>query len=159
MKFQRGFTLIELVVVIAIIGVLAGFLVSNFMNAREKARDSQRKSDVKQIQKALEVYRQDNNQFPTTLPSPSSCWSSLTSCAGNVYMSKFPKEPVKTNSSDGSPVSYYYKPGTTGVYRLSYTLSTCIENVGDTDTVTCPADFSSYAGYTCATKCFTVTDQ
>jgi general secretion pathway protein G len=58
---KKGFTLIELLVVIAIIGMLSALLVPNFMGARERARDAQRKSDLKQIQKALEMYRQDQN--------------------------------------------------------------------------------------------------
>jgi general secretion pathway protein G len=60
---KKGFTLIELLVVIAIIGMLSALLVPNFMGARERARDAQRKSDLKQIQKALEMYRQDQTSL------------------------------------------------------------------------------------------------
>ena len=56
---QRGFTLIELLVVVAIIGALSSIMLPNFMAARERARDSQRKSDLKQLQKSLELYKLD----------------------------------------------------------------------------------------------------
>ncbi|PIU36636.1 prepilin-type cleavage/methylation domain-containing protein, partial [Candidatus Roizmanbacteria bacterium CG07_land_8_20_14_0_80_34_15] len=60
---KHGFTLIELLVVIAIIGSLSALFLPNFMAARERARDTQRKSDLRQIQKALEMHKQD--QSPT----------------------------------------------------------------------------------------------
>ncbi len=65
MKNQKqGFTLIELLVVIAIIGLLATLSVVALNNARERARDSRRVSDIKQIQTALELYYNANNYYP-----------------------------------------------------------------------------------------------
>ena len=68
---KKAFTLIELLVVIAIIGSLSALFLPNFMAVRERARDSQRKSDLKQIQKAFELYKQDQTPtaFPETLPT------------------------------------------------------------------------------------------
>jgi prepilin-type N-terminal cleavage/methylation domain-containing protein len=68
-KFIRGFTLIELLVVIAIVGTLAASLVV-ILNPNEqfaKARDVQRKSDLKQISSALDAYYDDNNSYPLNL--------------------------------------------------------------------------------------------
>lgn len=62
----RGFTLIELLVVIAIIGLLATLAVVSFSNAREKARDAKRKSDLRQISKALELYYDQHGSYPLT---------------------------------------------------------------------------------------------
>jgi len=64
---QAGFTLIELLVVISIIGVLSLLTVSNLNNTRRKARDAERKTELKTIQTALESYYGDNNQYPATL--------------------------------------------------------------------------------------------
>jgi len=62
---KKGFTLIELLVVIAIIGLLSTLAVIALNNARAKARDAKRVSDVKQIQSALELYYNDANNYPT----------------------------------------------------------------------------------------------
>ena len=63
-----GFTLIELLVVIAIIGILTTFLVANFVGVKSRARDGQRKSDLRNIQAALEIYRSDKSVYPSSIP-------------------------------------------------------------------------------------------
>jgi general secretion pathway protein G len=75
-KFLSGFTLIELLVVISIIGLLSTMAVYSFNNTRVKARDAKRMSDLKQIQKALELYFDDFG----TYPSETYCDSSIGSC-------------------------------------------------------------------------------
>ena len=64
---KKGFTLIELLIVISILGILAGLVAVNFNQARRRARDVARKSDLKQIQKAMELYKDD--QTPQTYPA------------------------------------------------------------------------------------------
>jgi len=144
---KRAFTLIELLVVIAIIGSLSALFLPNFMAARERARDSQRKSDLRQIQKALEMHKQD--QSPTdflateSFPAVNSCWSSGASCTGNVYMNKFPGDPNRT------PNNYYYVNNG----NLTYTLCACLENKADPDGTTA----NCAASYTCSsTKSYVV---
>lgn len=61
---KRGFTLVELLVVIVIIGVLAGLALVSLQGARKLARDGKRKADLEQIRSALEMYRADNGQYP-----------------------------------------------------------------------------------------------
>lgn len=61
---KKGFTLIELLVVIAILGILAVVGVGAFRSSQMKGRDAQRKSDLKQIVNALELYYQDHRQYP-----------------------------------------------------------------------------------------------
>lgn len=146
---SRGFTLIELLVVIAIIGGLSALLVPNYMGARERARDTQRKNDMKQIQKAMEMYKQDQTppSYPTPpLPSGNACWSSGASCTDNIYMQKFPKDPMGTN--------YGYD-----VSGLTYTVCSCLENKADTDSVDCSL-YTACSGLTCASgKCYKATEQ
>jgi len=123
---KSAFTLIEVLVVIAIIGVLSTMFLPNFMAARERARDSQRKSDLRQIQKALELYKQDqvDSSFPATdnFPTANQCWSSGVNCTGNIYMNKFPADPAGR--------SYYYFRG---FDLITYTLCACLENKADPD--------------------------
>lgn len=129
---KKGFTLIELLVVIAIIGMLSALLVPNFMGARERARDIQRKNDLKQIQKALEMYKQD--QSPISYPNSVTCGSST--CFPNsggqwingstVYINKVPVDPNRTNNSG----YYYYSVNNT---NLTYTLCACLDNKADSD--------------------------
>ncbi|MCA9349167.1 type II secretion system protein [Candidatus Saccharibacteria bacterium] len=63
---RQGFTIIELLIVIAIIGILAGLVLNNFQGAQAKARDSQRKTDINAMHAQLENYYNSNGNYPTT---------------------------------------------------------------------------------------------
>ena len=63
-KVQQGFTIIELLIVIAIIGILAGLVLNNFQGAQAKARDTQRRADINAIHGKLEEYYNNNNGYP-----------------------------------------------------------------------------------------------
>lgn len=71
-KLNNGFTLVELITVIGILGILSVALITvlNPLEQFKKANDSKRKSDLSQIQKALETYYQDNNRYPATTGNP-----------------------------------------------------------------------------------------
>lgn len=65
-KIFKGFTLIELLVVISVIGILASIALVSFGPAQKQARDTQRKSDIRQYQNALETYAsKGNGLFPS----------------------------------------------------------------------------------------------
>ncbi len=142
---KKSFTLIELLVVIVILGMLSALYVPNFMEARIKTRDAQRKSDLKQIQKALELYRQDRTPpaYPTALPTPNICWSSGPGCSGSIYMNNFPRDPLPNRR-------YYFSVNNN---TLIYTLCACLENISDLDASTnCTVCGSCQSG-----KCYLVT--
>lgn len=65
-EFQRGFTLLEVMVVIVILGVLASLVVPNLMGNKEKADQQKVVSDLVALESALDMYRLDNNSYPTT---------------------------------------------------------------------------------------------
>ncbi len=113
-KLNRGFTLIELLVVISIIGILAGLLISNVAGVRERARDVQRKSDLDQLKKALRMYYNDNNMYPTTANFPT-----VLSSGTMVYMKVVPSDPTTS-----TPYGYYRNNCTAGTedFRLVATL-------------------------------------
>lgn len=65
-KHQTGFTLIEIMVVIVIIGILASVVVPRVMDNPDKARAAKAKHDIQALESALDVYRLDNFAYPTT---------------------------------------------------------------------------------------------
>src|SRR3989338_10759936 len=118
-KFGTGFTLIELLVVISIIGILAAFLMANFVGIRQRARDGVRKSNLSQIQAALELYRSDIGEYPTALPA---CGNNPFTDGGTpavTYMQKIPCDPLST------PAYIYTSNG------ITYSIIACLENVND----------------------------
>jgi len=120
MRKQRGFTLIELLVVIAIIGLLSTLAVVALNNARMKARDARRISDINNIQTALELYHNDANAYPAAVD---------TSGVGNIsfstttYMEVVPSNPTPENDGDCPTAGYVYA-ALTG--NTSYTLTYCL---------------------------------
>ncbi|MDX9755370.1 MAG: prepilin-type N-terminal cleavage/methylation domain-containing protein [bacterium] len=64
MERRQAFTLIELLIVVAIIGILAAIAVPNFLNAQLKAKIASSVSDMRAVETALEMYRLDNNRYP-----------------------------------------------------------------------------------------------
>ena len=119
MKKQRGFTLIELLVVIAIIGLLSTLAVVALNNARQKARDSKRVADIKQIQTALELYYNDANEYPTSVTT-----GNEISYAGTVYMAVVPSNPSPNNDGPcpASTGYVYTQEGTGTSYSIGYCL-------------------------------------
>ncbi|MBL1259100.1 MAG: type II secretion system major pseudopilin GspG [Thiotrichaceae bacterium] len=65
-KAVRGFTLIEVLVVIVILGILASFVVPNIMNKPGQAKITKAKSDVRAIESALNMYKLENHDYPGT---------------------------------------------------------------------------------------------
>jgi len=132
---RKGFTLIELLVVISIIGVLATLLLANFNATRMRARDAQRKSDLRSIQTALRLYYNDFGHYPEgdSDGKIEGCGSGTTACTwgeafeitdGNTYMSILPGDPMSTSSTD---YNYNYVSAGADVY----TLRACLENPSD----------------------------
>src|SRR5665811_1328585 len=64
-RIQSGFTLIELMVVLLIIGVLAALIVPNVLDRADDARVTAAKTDVNNLMQALKLYRLDNQRYPT----------------------------------------------------------------------------------------------
>jgi general secretion pathway protein G len=66
MRLQKGFSLIEIMVVVVIIGILASIVVPKIMSRPEQARIVRAKQDVLAVQSAMQLYKLDNGFYPTT---------------------------------------------------------------------------------------------
>ena len=100
---QKGFTLVELLVVIGIIGVLASIIMVNLSSAKYRANDAKRKSDLKNLSLALSQYYNDNGNYPST----SDNWWGASLNAGN-------HDVANRSSSRGSNPAYI--PGLAPAY-------------------------------------------
>jgi general secretion pathway protein G len=66
MKKQAGFTLLEVMVVVVILGILASFVVPNLLGNKEKADQQKAITDIVALENALDMYKLDNSVYPTT---------------------------------------------------------------------------------------------
>jgi prepilin-type N-terminal cleavage/methylation domain-containing protein len=116
----RGFTLLELLIVIAIIGLLAGVVFASLDIARESARDSKRAQDVRNIQRALAFYATDHfGQFPTNPVSTQVANMNTGTSDITPYINPIPTDPTNTGSNG---YRYAVNPD-----RLSYTILVHLE--------------------------------
>lgn len=117
---QSGFTLIEVMVVVAILAILAAVIVPRVMDEPAKARTAKVKQDLRAIESALDLYKLDNYRYPTTdqgleaLVNPPSSGPEPKNYKDGGYLRKLPEDPW------GNPYQYLH-PGEHGeldVYSL-----------------------------------------
>jgi len=111
MKKKGGFTLIELLVVISIIGLISSVVLSAVNSARLKAQDVRRVIDMREIEKALQMYYHDNGTYPA---SADTCndkdWPLAFKTALAPYMSSIPIDPSNDLAVCGpTEWNYYYQ--------------------------------------------------
>ena len=119
LKLEKAFTLIELLVVISIIGILTTLVFANLNAARQRARDAQRKSDLRNISTALRLYYSDNARYPASI-NFGEAWE----LNDIEYMTLIPDDPLSPNQS----YSYVYDE-----FEDSYQLEACMENKSDSN--------------------------
>ena len=118
----KAFTIVELLVTVTIIAVLSSLAVVSFKSARVKARDTQRASDIKQIQIALEAYARNrlDGRYPVTSSAniQGLCLDStglVPTCGDTIFMSTIPSNPLPGgadyiyNSDDGFSYTLTYQ--------------------------------------------------
>lgn len=134
-NMKKGFTLLELLITIAIIGLLASISIFALNGSRQQGRDGKRKSDLETIRSALELYKADCNVYPGSLPSVGNSITGATApCsvgATNVYLKKVPGDP------DGNAYKY-----TVGAGNKTYALCATLENPGTSDSCSLGAPYN-----------------
>lgn len=120
LKPSLGFTLVELLVVIAIIGVLSGIALVSFGGAQKQARDSQRKSDLKEVATLLENYANARGErYPNTSGAIVRLSTICATIAGAVSGATCPEDPKNVSNA-----AYYYEVSTgdgRGIWAISGT--------------------------------------
>lgn len=120
LKSKRGFTLVELLVVVAILGLLSGMVVISITHVKAKARDSQRVVGINSIATALNLYHNDFNAFPIydgNIEDQDNALSNALIAAETI--SAVPTDPLNTGD-----YQYYYQSIDGSDYYLEYYLET-----------------------------------
>ena len=155
MKTRKGFTLIEILIVVAIIGLLASTVLVGLAPAQRRGRDARRLADLKEVQNALELYYGSCGHYPGGTGCGSATqgkldWTQLTSVltGSNIGVNSVPNDP-----SAGK--SYQYVTNAAGT---SYLLAATLEDTSNPSlkaeaTLTVPSDLTGYTG-TCGTDIY-----
>jgi prepilin-type N-terminal cleavage/methylation domain-containing protein len=138
---RKAFTLIELLIVIALLAILVTLILGNFFTSLKKGRDARRKADLSQIQKSLELFYEDRRVYPTQAPGDGFVFKSefADQTTGKVYMKKVSSDPAGV-------YEYKYETDSDGTY---YKLFACLES----DQQILPY-LSNPTNYTCNIQCF-----
>lgn len=129
LKNKKGFTLLELLVVISIIAMLITIGLSSFSTAQRKGRDAKRKSDIKEIQNALEQYY---SVCGYSYPTPTGSFFVSVNCP-NPAISIMPT--VQTDPRVVTPYFCGPTPGASNCTSVSYTICAMLE--GETPNTFC----------------------
>jgi general secretion pathway protein G len=112
LRSVRGFTLIEIMVVVVIIGLLAAVILPNVFGNVEKAQVNKAKADIQAIETALTMYKLDNHKYPSTDLGLTALYQrpndpTVRNWRDNGYIKRISADPW------GNPYQYVY-PGTRG---------------------------------------------
>jgi len=116
----KAFTLIELLVVLTIIGIIMSISFVGLTSSRESARNSKRKADLQDIRSALELYKADCGEYPSSLPIGNPLTGDVTDCTDFQTVEYIHEVPT-----DPDPAKTYYYLRTT---ESAYTLCAALEN-------------------------------
>jgi prepilin-type N-terminal cleavage/methylation domain-containing protein len=126
-KRIKGFTLIELLVVISLIGLLAALALVSYMGTQKQARDTQRKSDLRQYQNSLEIFANKNNGIYISYRS----YNAADLCEALGLGEKCPDDPRK--DQPGQSLYRFSADGDDGgtISATEYVLWAELENIDE----------------------------
>lgn len=107
-KLQKGFTIVELLIVIVVIGILATLVIVTFTGIQQKARNTKRNTDINAIQSHLEAFYAQNGNYPTLAHMNDSTWRSTNVKGLDPAALKDPKGSASTLVASPAANSYAY---------------------------------------------------
>jgi prepilin-type N-terminal cleavage/methylation domain-containing protein len=107
-KRNQGFTIVELLIVIVVIGILALLVITTYSGIQAKARNSKRTSDIKSLQTHIEAFFQANGYYPSRTDMNGDAWltTNMKSLDKNSLID--PKNPTQSNDLAASPAASVY---------------------------------------------------
>ena len=138
-KRQSGFTIVELLIVIVVIGILATLVIVTFSGIQQKARDTKRKTDINAIDSHVEAYYANSGNYPTLAAVNSASWRAINMKGLDPAALQDPKGTAQTLGSTPAANAYAYEPaGCSGALDTdtctSFTLTATLETGGGTTT-------------------------
>lgn len=117
---QSGFTIVELLIVIVVIGILAAITIVAFNGVQQKGRDAKRSNDISYIKKLLEMYKADNSTYPAVCAGGDNSGCTITTLASALVPTYAQSIPQDVNAS--RPYHYVKGSGTEsyGIYIQGY---------------------------------------
>jgi len=142
---KKFFTLIEILIAIAIIGVILSISLISFSNVRQKSRDAERISDIQLLQKSLEDYYRNEGSYPATLTPGQSLVGASSS---STYMQLIPQNPSPRD--DGAcPDNDYVYTNENGSYTISFCLSETVGQLSAGRKCVAPTGIKNTACFVC----------
>lgn len=131
-KKQQGFTIVELLIVIVVIGILAALVITTFSGIQQKGRDTERQTDIKALHGQLEAYYAQNGRYPTLADVNSGTFRSANLKGLDAEALQDPKGSAQTLVAAATANSYAYVVAPTGCDNTTtdcagYTLTATLE--------------------------------
>lgn len=115
----KGFTIVELLIVIVVIGILAAISIVSYNGIQARGRDAQRLSDMNTIVKALEIYKAEHGEYPPHLSHPSaSGWE--ISVTADTFLSRLRTGNISVSSVPVDPINKVETISASGAITISY---------------------------------------
>lgn len=132
---QHGFTIVELLIVIVVIGILAALVITTFTGIQQKARNTERQTDIKAIHGQVEAYYAQNGRYPTLANLNDSTWRAANMKGLDAEALKDPKGSAQTLVDTAGANAYSYAVTPSGCDNSTtdctgYTLTATYEGGG-----------------------------
>ncbi|MEK7603160.1 MAG: type II secretion system protein [Patescibacteria group bacterium] len=133
---QQGFTIVELLIVIVVIGILAALVITTFTGIQQNGRNTERKTDVKALHGQVEAYYAQNGKYPTLANMNDSSWRTTNMKGLDAEALQDPKGTAQTLVAAAAANSYAYAVTPSGCDNgvggdcTGYTLTATLEGGG-----------------------------